>query len=75
MADEKKVSARKALLDILEKGKGPISGKALVEAVLAYPGVALGGKTPASTVAAVISTAVKQGVIARPERGVYKLPD
>lgn len=55
------ISAREAAIRVLKAAGGPLDMKDIVERVLKTKGVKLTGKTPAATIAAIVSSHAKKG--------------
>lgn len=74
-ASMERVSAKDAVHDVLKVAGKPLATPEIVTAVLATEGVALKGKTPAATIAAVLSVenGKADGLFVRVEKGTYDL--
>lgn len=70
-----RVSAKDATTAVLKAAEGPLSVAEIAEKVLATDGVKLDGKTPAATIAAILSVENKkpEGLFVRVEKGKYAL--
>lgn len=70
-----KVSAKAAAVDVLKKARKPLPTSEIVERVLKTPGVKLGGKTPAATIAAILAVenGKPDGLFRRTAPGTYTL--
>jgi hypothetical protein len=70
-----RVSAKDATTAVLKAAEGPMSVAEIAEKVLATDGVRLAGKTPAATIAAILSVENKKadGLFVRVEKGKYAL--
>jgi hypothetical protein len=70
-----KICAKDAARAVLAKADGPLTTGQIVEGVLATEGVALGGKTPKATIAAILSVenSKPDGLFQRVEKGTYAL--
>lgn len=71
------VSAKDAVRDVLKAAGKPLATADIVKGVLAHNGVELKGKTPAATIAAILSVenAKENGLFVRVEKGTYDLRD
>lgn len=69
------VSAKDAVRDVLQKAGKPLPTAEIVSGVLATEGVVLKGKTPAATIAAILSVenGKEAGMFVRVEKGTYDL--
>jgi hypothetical protein len=70
-----KTTMREALLIAMANGK-PAKTKAITDKALQVPGLAMGGKTPAATMGALLAVdnkTGKPGLFTRTEPGTYKL--
>jgi hypothetical protein len=71
----KRVSAKDAAVRVLKREGGPLKATVIAERVLATKGVKLAGKTPAATIAAMLSVenGKEDGLFVRTEPGTYTL--
>lgn len=72
---EKRLSAKDAAVRVLKREGGPLKATVIAERVLATKGVKLAGKTPAATIAAMLSVENQKsdGLFVRTEPGTYAL--
>jgi hypothetical protein len=76
VADAKlRISAKVAVAEILAAAGGPMASQDIIEKVLAHPHVELTGKTPRSTIAAILSTESRKedGMFVKVDRATYAI--
>lgn len=71
----KRVTAKSAAVDVLRRAHGPLHQTEIASRVLATTGVKLKGKTPAATIASMLSTenSKPDGLFKRVDKATYEL--